>query len=92
MGYAEDIKEMVVAEVAEELVFRFNEAVEAINKWIVRNEEFLTLKKPKNRVRLDFELKDEKLVPVKKLKYLGIILDERLCFIQHVRYGKTTQK
>ncbi|KAJ8973918.1 hypothetical protein NQ317_005929 [Molorchus minor] len=48
--------------------------------------ETVILKGPRKRAHVLFEILETRVVPARQLKYLGVILDNRLTFGNHIKY------
>lgn len=93
-AYADDLILMVEAQDSRELMFRMDESLESIAEWMTEcrleiapgKSEAVILKGPRTRKDIYFNLMGNKIVPQKQMKYLGVILDDRLSFVPHVKY------
>lgn len=93
IAYADDLAVLVEAEDAPELVFRVNESLDRIKEWMEHKNleiapqktEAILLKGSRKRESISFEVAGQKVRPQKYVKYLGITLDERLTFGEHVK-------
>lgn len=93
IAYADDLALMVEATDDRELEFRVNESLARINTWMDRTDltiapqktKAIILKGPRKRDHVQFEILGTRVVPVRQLKYLGVILDDRLTFGKHVK-------
>lgn len=93
VAYADDLAIMVEAADERELQHRVNESLVRINIWMTKNNlslapqktEAIILKGRRRRAHVSFEILGERLVPVKQLRYLGVVLDDRLSFGEHVK-------
>lgn len=95
IGYADDLALMVAADQEHILVGKVNENLRRVNKWLRENSlqlapektEAIILKGKRKREHLCFRVESTKITPVKTLKYLGMILDQRLYFGEHLKYA-----
>ena len=100
LGYADDLAALVTATTKENLMIKGDEVLHSIRLWLQTNK--LEVAKDKvmaivlnNRNDKDiyFELDDTTITTVKKVTYLGIILDRGLTFGPHLRHvcGKASR-
>ena len=94
IAYADDLAVLVCAENQIELKNRANESLMRIDGWMQRNglqlapqkTEAIVFKGPKNRTTLKIEINGKEIIPKKDIRYLGIILDDKLTFGAHVKH------
>ena len=93
IAYADDLAIMVEADEKSELEQRTNESLLRIGRWMQRNglqiaphkTEAIIFRGPRRRHDVNIVIDSERILPKKHLVYLGITLDERLTFGEHVK-------
>lgn len=93
VAYADDLAIMVEATDERELQHRVSESIARVSGWMTKNNltlapqktEAIILKGPRSRAHVYFEVLGERLVPVRQLRYLGVVLDDRMTFGEHIR-------
>lgn len=93
IAYADDLAVMVEATDEEELEYRVNESMREIGRWMKRNgltlaaekTEAIALRGPRKKDHLNLQILDQKINLKKTLNYLGVTLDEKLSFGEHVK-------
>lgn len=93
LAYADDLAIVVEAEDKREVIFKTNETLEQISKWMGKNQLEIAPEKTKAAVLkgprkwdFDFQLLGNRIVPKHELKYLGVVLNYKLTFTDHVKY------
>lgn len=81
---------------AEECINRINQDLDKINTWLRMNRLVLNVTKTKcmifncnsenSSINVNVVINREQIEQVKQIKYLGVVLDEQLNFIEHVNY------
>ncbi|EFA13619.2 Putative 115 kDa protein in type-1 retrotransposable element R1DM-like Protein [Tribolium castaneum] len=92
IGFADDLTLIVGASEDKTFVNNTNECLARINKWMKSHKlqlapnktEAVLLRGMQKRERIMFTIEGVNITPSKTLKYLGIIIDERLTFGSHV--------
>lgn len=102
IAYADDLAVLIEADGDEELEYRVNESLREINRWMTKNDlalapdktEAVILKGPRDRGHLNLKIMDTRIIPGKTINYLGVYLDEKLSFGEHIRHttGKAATK
>lgn len=93
VAYADDLVIMVEANTDIEVERTTNESLYRISSWMIRNDlvlaphktEAIILKGGRSREQLYFHLRGTKIVPVQHLKYLGVYLNSKLSFAEHIK-------
>lgn len=94
VAYADDLALIVEAEDASDLMFKANESIDIIADWMKINgleiapskTEAIILRGPRKREHIYFEVVGKKITPGREIKYLGVVLDDRLSFGAHTKY------
>lgn len=92
-AFADDLAVVVEADSPKQLTDYGNEALRIISRWMRINElklapqktEAVILKGRGDRRGVRFEILGNSVTPKKSIKYLGVTLDERLTFADHVK-------
>lgn len=98
VAYADDLVLVVKNDRKDLMMKQADEALEAIRKWMIDNKleiassktEALIIKGPRKREDIIFTIGGSAVHPQKFMKYLGVWLDDKQRFNQHIR--KTTEK
>lgn len=93
VAYADDLALLVMADDKDELIYRANEALYDITRWMevrdlkiaVHKTEAIILKGPRKREDIIFNLGNVCIKHKKVIKYLGIWLDHNMLFANHVK-------
>nr|CAI5852388.1 unnamed protein product [Callosobruchus analis] len=94
VAFADDLVIMAAAESEQTLMRTINESLRRLDAWLTSRDlelapqktESIILKGPrKGREGIVFNLRSVPIVPSKTLKYLGITLDERLTYGEHIK-------
>lgn len=92
-AYADDLALVTIADSKEDLIHKTNEAISVIVFWIKEHglnvapekAEGIILKGPRKRVGISFTIEGRNITPTKYVKYLGVWLDEKTIFSEHIR-------
>lgn len=93
IGYADDLALIVSADSEYTLMTHVNENLELITKWMERNNlviapektEAIVLRGKRDRRVVQFRVGNIIIYPQKCIRYLGVILDCRLAFGEHIK-------
>lgn len=93
MAFADDLALMVEAQDAEELMYRVNESTRRVGVWMQYNgldlaphkTEAVIIKGPRDRRRVTFTLDDTEIIPKRSIKYLGIWIDDKGSWGDHIK-------
>ena len=93
IAFADDLALIIVAEDEEELVFRVNESLRRIDRWMVHNKlelaphktECVIMKGPRKKHEITFELRGTTIETSKAVRYLGVMIDKNTTFKEHVK-------
>lgn len=96
--FADDTLLSVAADSVEEAIDKMEQDMKYLYDWLNYNKLSLninktkymtfTVKKNKNMNHRNVQIGGEEIEKVKKIKYLGIIIDEKLLFVEHLNYVK----
>lgn len=94
VAYADDLVIIAKAKTEERLMVKVNDALIVISRWMSSRELKLAPEKTeallpigrKKHGQVEFMLEGETIYPKGNLKYLGMILDRRMCFGEHVAH------
>ena len=94
MGFADDLALTIVADTQQQLEYVANRAIKIVGDWMVKKKLELATQKtkaiilcgPRKRNSVCFNIEGVTVRPVKKLKYLGIVIDINLGYGPHVEY------
>lgn len=103
IGYADDVAITITAKTENELMGKGNAALGIVEKWLTNRKlelapsksEAVILTRKRKIKEIRFEVKGEPITPVGAIKYLGVWLDTKMSFKEHIRrvsekVGKTT--
>lgn len=98
IAYADDLAIMAEAINEVELERQVNESLMLVSDWMVENglslaaqkTEAIVLRGPRKRDQLNIEIAGTRVIPVKCMRYLGVFLDEKLSFSEHIK--RSTEK
>lgn len=93
IAFADDLALIVLAEDEEELVYRVNESLGRIDRWMQRNKlelapqktEAVIMKGPRRKHNISFVLRGNTIQVSKAVRYLGVMFDEYTSFGEHVK-------
>ena len=92
VAFADDVALIVVAKSIEEIQHLGDEAIEVVARWLTDHElslaaektEAMLISRPKKRKCVTFTVDDKKIRTVDSIKYLGVPIDARLSFKDHL--------
>lgn len=92
-AFADDFAAIIRADTKQDLIENAEDAVNIICRWIEsqgleiapEKTEAIVLKGPRKRDGIVFGIGDTAVAPSKQVKYLGVWLDEKLTYSEHVR-------
>lgn len=92
IAYADDLALIVEANTVEELNGKANKTLKAIGRWMEANglelapekTELVIMKGPRKREEVDIRMSGKRITQGKCMKYLGVLIDDKLTFGQHV--------
>ena len=92
VAFADDVALVVVAKAVEELEYLGDAAIEVVAGWLFRHgltlaaekTEAVVIARTKKRSYATFTVEDKKIRSVDKIKYLGITIDARMSFKEHL--------
>lgn len=93
LAYADDLALLVEGEDKTQLKVMANRALTKIGKWMKENgltlapekTEAIILKGPRDRTEMGIVVDGRQITPGKALKYLGVIIDDKMIFGEHVK-------
>lgn len=93
VAYADDLALVVKADEMEDVVTRGNWAIHEISKWLEKQKlalaaektECVILRGPRKRDGVVFNVGGVNITPSRAVKYLGVWLDDKLIFSEHVK-------
>ena len=93
VAYADDLALVVKAKDKDSLTKKANESLKKISHWMKDNNlelaptktEAVVLRGPRKKENLELELNGMQIVPEKSAKYLGVWLNEKLTFTEHIK-------
>lgn len=94
VAYADDLALIVEADNSRDLMFKVNDSLDKIVAWMEHHDlqiapsksEAVILRGPRRREEMHFKILGYRIAPGPELKYLGVIMDDRLSFGAHVKY------
>lgn len=94
VGFADDIAIVVTAKHIHEIEAAINAAVAKIKNWLVANElqladhktEAVLISSRKKVEFVSFQVGEQTIVSKQAIKYLGVMIDNRLKFAEHIHY------
>ena len=95
IGFTDDPALISTAKTQNTLEYIANKAIGKVVTWMettkmelaVEKTKALILYDPRKRDSVSFKIRDTEIRPSKKLKYLGVILDDKGTFGTHIRYA-----
>nr|CAI5854774.1 unnamed protein product [Callosobruchus analis] len=98
IAYADDLAIVVTARDEEEIMVKANWAIEEVSCWLERREltvapektEAVLLTKRRKVGEIRFNVKGQNILPQRAIKYLGVWLDRKLTFKEHIE--RTAEK
>ena len=95
VGFADDIAVLTVAKTIEEIESATNEAIHRIRQWLLnagleladQKTEAILITGRKKVEYMTVTVGDTRIMSKKSLKYLGVIIDNRLSFKDHISYA-----
>lgn len=92
IAFADDLALVITADRADSLVLRTNRALQRAGKWMKKNclelapqkTECIVLSGRRDRSALAFNLEGNEIRPAKKLKYLGVTIQQNMYFAEHI--------
>lgn len=93
VAYADDLALIVRTQEREDLIGKSEEALEAIRYWLGKQglevapqkTECIILKGPRKRTGIGFQMGHTRILPSRHCKYLGVSIDDRRVFNEHVK-------
>ena len=100
VGYADDVALIIVSKLKEEIIQLCNESITIIRNWLMKvglrlaenKTEAILISSRKIRESITIKVGNEKIRSKEFIKYLGIIIDDKLSFKSHLQYTKITGK
>ena len=95
IAFADDLALLVDAENENYLEFKVNECLRRIDNWMKKNKleisptksETVLLKHPRKFSNVTFKIQNQTITTKNCIKYLGILIDNRLKFSEHIKYS-----
>lgn len=95
IGFADDIAVVVTAKFTEEITRICNEAVDIIRQWLSsvglhlaeHKTEAVLISSRKLRETITIRVGDQEITSQSMVRYLGVMIDDRLSFKQHIEYS-----
>lgn len=95
VGFADDIALLIRARFLDEVQLYANEAISTIKKWLTAMDlsladhktELVLISGRKKRETLSIQVGESSINSVQAIKYLGVMVDDRLKFKNHVEYA-----
>ena len=93
IAFADDLAVMVIDKLESKLVSKANKAIEIILKWLEerelevaaeKTEAVLLIGRKRVNTKISFVVKGQEIEPKEHIKYLGVHMDKRLCFLHHI--------
>lgn len=92
VGFADDVAMLVVAKTEEAIMMNGNRALQRVSDWMVskhlelapQKSEAVILTKKRKLGPIEFSLNGNTIQPVGAIKYLGVWLDTKLTFSEHI--------
>lgn len=96
VGFADDIEILVKARHLDEIEMLANEAIAIVRAWLQsrglelaeHKTEAVLISRSKKKETATFEVGVHRIESADAIKYLGVILDDRLSFVRHVGYAQ----
>lgn len=96
VGFADDIAILVKSKHLYEVEFLANEAIATVSSWLnskglqlaEHKTEAVVIGKRKKKETATFTVGSHQIQSSESIKYLGVILDDRLTFVKHMEYAK----
>lgn len=94
VGFADDVAIVVRARELEDVQLYANEAIRSINHWLksvnldlaVHKTEAVLVSKKRKREFLKIQVGESEIRSKESIKYLGVMIDHRLNFKEHMEY------
>lgn len=98
-AFADDLALVVTAGDIDELTYRVNESLWCTGWWMKSNNLEVFIHKTEGLIiikgvwkdvpQVTFKMSTATIEPMKKIVYLGIVLDQKLSFKEHIEYAST---
>lgn len=94
IGFADDIAVVVTAKFTEEVTRICNEAIDIVRQWLAtvglelaeHKTEAVLITSRKLKETITIRVGDQEITSQPSIRYLGVIIDDRLSFKQHIEY------
>ena len=95
VGFADDIAVVVIAKFTEEVTRICNQSVDIIRRWLLsvglhlaeHKTEAVLISSRKLRENIKIRIGDQEITSQPVIRYLGVMIDDRLSFKQHIEYS-----